>query len=82
MAQPLRRHTIVGATPSTLTAYNINKVKMAFVFDLFRKKKETSNTTLHSSATSLNETIDHDGFIVYGEPKVKNGKFRMILIEF
>ena len=42
---------------------------MSFVFDLFRKKKETSSSTFHASATSLNETVDHDGFIVYGETK-------------
>jgi len=41
---------------------------MSFVFDLFRKKKDTP-TTFHASNTSLNETVDNDGFLVYGAAK-------------
>jgi len=39
------------------------------MFDLFRKKKESPSSTFHASSNSLNETIEHDGFIIYGETK-------------
>lgn len=42
---------------------------MSFMFDLFRKKKESPSSTFHASSNSLNETIEHDGFIIYGETK-------------